>query len=126
MAQKCITSNSTPGLMTLLGILTLKRDLKHSDFAATPPWSSFAVTNSVAAVSSVPVLIAQTVADPLVAPAVTRQFARGLCVRRVPVRWIDLAGGDHANTAKLSAAPTLQWIDDRFAGASPPSDCGTI
>jgi acetyl esterase/lipase len=126
MAQKCITSNSTPGLMTLLGILQLKRDLKRTDFAATPPWSSFAVANSVAPVSSVPMLIAQTVADPLVSPPVTRQFARSLCARRVSVRWIDLSGGDHANTAKLSAAPTLQWIDDRFAGAAPPNDCGTI
>jgi acetyl esterase/lipase len=96
------------------------------DFATLPPWATFVTSNSIPATSSVPVIIAQARADPLVAPAVTRQYARDLCAKRVAVRWIDLPGGDHAKTAKLSAAPTLQWIDDRFAGVSPPTDCGTI
>jgi acetyl esterase/lipase len=126
MAHKCLTVDSTPNLLTIIGILMLKRDLKHTDFATTRPWSNYAVANSASPISSVPILIAQTREDPLVAPAVTRQFARRLCANRVPVAWIDLPGGDHANTAKLAAPQTLQWIDDRFAGASPPSDCGSL
>jgi acetyl esterase/lipase len=126
MAQKCITSDSTPSLGTILGILALKSDLRHVDFATLLPWSTSVTSNSVEPTSSVPVIIAQTRADPLVAPAVTRQYAKALCANRVAVRWIDLPGGDHANTAKLSAAPTLQWIDDRFSGITAPSDCSTI
>jgi acetyl esterase/lipase len=77
-------------------------------------------------VSRVPVLIAQTRADPFVAPAVTRSFARRLCANRVRVRFIDLPGKDHATTAKQSSAQTLSWVDGIFAGAQAPSDCGRI
>lgn len=126
MAQKCIDLDATPKLMTVLGILTLRRDLKGVDMPALKPWSSYVAANSTSPVSSVPILIAQTAADPLVAPAVTRQFARKLCTNRVRVRWIELPGKDHATTAKQSATATLQWIDGRFAGAQAPSDCGHI
>jgi acetyl esterase/lipase len=126
MAQKCLEVGSTPKLLTLLGMLTLRRDLKDVDLAATKPWSSFAAANSTSPISFVPVIIAQTRADPLVAPAVTRRFARKLCANRVRVAWIDLPGKDHATTARQSAAQTLKWIDDRFAGVPAPSDCGRI
>lgn len=126
MARNCVSVDSTPKLGALLGILALRQDLRRVDFPATPPWSSFVAANSTAPVSSVPVLIAQTRADPLVAPAVTRQFARRLCANRVRVRWIDLPGGDHATTARQSAAQTLRWIDERFAGVQAPSNCGQI
>jgi acetyl esterase/lipase len=126
LAQKCVNLDATPKLMTVLGILTLRHDLRNTDLASLSPWSSQVAANSTSPVSSVPVLIAQTRADPLVASAVTRQFARKLCANHVRVRWIDLAGKDHATTAKQSAAATLQWIDQRFAGAAAPSDCGSI
>jgi acetyl esterase/lipase len=126
LAGKCISVDSNPRLAALIGILALRQDLRRVDIAATPPWSSHAAANSVSPVSRVPVLIAQTRADPLVAPAVTRAFARRLCANRVRVRYIDLPGGDHPTTAKQSAPQTLQWIDDRFAGRPAPSDCGRI
>jgi acetyl esterase/lipase len=126
MAQKCIDLDATPKLMTVLGILTLRRDLKGIDLPALRPWATYVAANSTSPVSSVPILIAQTAADPLVAPAMTRQFARKLCANRVRVRWIGLPGKDHATTAKQSATATLQWIDGRFAGAQAPSDCGHI
>jgi acetyl esterase/lipase len=126
LAQKCINLDATPKLLTVLGILSLKRDLKGVDLASLRPWSGFVAANSTSPVSSVPILIAQTREDPLVAPAVTRQFARRLCSNHVAVRWIDLPGKDHATTARQSAAATLQWIDQRFAGAAAPNDCRHI
>jgi acetyl esterase/lipase len=126
LAQRCINLDATPRLLTVLGVLTLRRDLRNVDLAAIKPWSGYAAANSASPISHVPVLIAQTVGDPLVAPAVTRRFARKLCANRVGVRWIDLPGKDHATTAKQSAAATIEWIDDRFAGARPESDCGKI
>ncbi|MCW3798311.1 lipase family protein [Sphingomonas sp. BN140010] len=126
MARNCVTVDSTPRLGTLLGILALRQDLRRVDLATTPPWASYVRANSLTPLQRAPVLIAQTRADPLVAPAVTRTFARRLCANRVRVRWIDLPGKDHATTARQSAAATIQWISDRFAGTRAPSDCGRI
>lgn len=125
-AGNCISVDKTPRFSALLGILALRRDLQGFDFPGNAPWSSFVAANSVTPTSRVPILLAQTGADPLVSPAVTRQFARRLCANRVRVRFISLPGGDHATTARQSAAATLGWIDDRFAGTRAPSDCGTL
>lgn len=124
MAANCVVVDSGPKLGTLLGILALRQDLKRTDLGTLPPWSSFVRANSTSPVSRVPVLFAQTQGDPLVAPAVTRAFARRMCANRVRVGWIDLPGKDHATTAKQSAAATLAWIDDRFAGRLAPNQCG--
>lgn len=126
LASNCVSVSSTPKLGALLGILTLRRDLRNVDLGKQAPWSSFVASNSTSPVQTVPVLIAQTRGDPLVSPAVTRQFARRLCGNRVRVRWIDLPGKDHATTARQSAPETLRWIADRFAGAQAPNDCGKI
>lgn len=126
LAFRCIATGGTPRLGALLGIATLRRDLRRVDLATLPPWASSVAANSTAPVQGTPVLIAQTREDPLVAPAVTRAFARRLCANRVRVRWIDLPGKDHATTARQSAPQTLQWIADRFAGAPAPSDCEQI
>ncbi|MBB5744865.1 lipase family protein [Brevundimonas variabilis] len=126
LANTCVSVDSTPRLGALVGIIALRRDLRSFDFAATPPWADVVAANSTSPVSSVPVLIAQTRDDPLVAPAVTRTFAQRLCANRVWVRWIDLPGGDHATTGRQSAAPTLEWISGLFAGTPASNDCATI
>lgn len=126
LAANCISVDSTPRIGALLGIVTLRRALRNVDFPAIPPWSSIVSANSTTPLQKVPVLIAQTSEDPLVAPAVTRSFARKLCANRVLVRWIDLPGNDHATTARQSAAETLQWIEERFVGHPAPNDCTRI
>ncbi len=126
MASRCVVIDSKPKVMTILGILALKRGLQGVDLASTPPWASIVAANSVAPTARYPVLVAQTKDDPLVAPDVTRAWARKLCANRVRVHWIDLPGGDHPTTAQQSAPATLRWIADRFEGKSAPSDCGRI
>ena len=126
LASNCISVSSPPKLGALLGILTLRRDLKNVDLGKQAPWSRFVAANSTTPIQSVPVLIAQTKDDPLVSASVTRKFAQRLCANRVRVRWIDLPGKDHATTARQSALETLRWIDDRFAGDRAPSNCGKI
>ncbi|WP_205480903.1 lipase family protein [Sphingomonas arenae] len=126
MAQNCVDSLISPNLGTMLGMLTLRRDLKGVDLASTQPWARYVRANSLAPQSPVPVQIAQTREDPLVSSAVTRQYAGQLCRAGVRVDWVDLPGKDHATTAKQSASATLAWINDRFAGARAPSDCGRI
>lgn len=126
LADNCVTVNATPKLGTLLGIVALRSDLRRVDFPALSPWSSFLSANSTTPLQTVPVLIAQTREDPLVAPAVTRRFARRLCANRVRVLWIDLPGKDHATTAQQSAAETIDWIGARFAGVPGGNDCRRI
>lgn len=126
LAGNCVSVDAAPRLGGLLGILAIRQDLRTLDLGRTPPWSSYVAANSTSPISRVPVLLAQARADPLVAPAVTRAFARKLCANRVRVRFIDLPGKNHVTTAKDSAAETLNWIEGRFSGQQAPSDCGRI
>ncbi len=124
LAGNCVSVDATPRLGGLLGILAVRQDLRSVDLGRTLPWSSYVAANSTTPVSRVPVLFAQAREDPLVAPGVTRAFARRMCANRVRVRYIDLPGKDHVATAKDSTTETLAWIDQRFAGRQAPSDCG--
>src|SRR3546814_12422366 len=77
----------------LLGILTIARATRNKDIARIEPFGSFARANSVdpARVPG-PLLIAQSSKDPMVEPAVTRKFAKAVCRRGTPLRWIDMHG----------------------------------
>lgn len=123
LAGQCISTTAMPRLGTIIGMLALRRDLERDDFTARSPWSQIIAENSASPRLSVPLLLAQTREDPLVVPQVTRDFARRACDAGVMVRWIDLPGKDHATTAKQSAVPTLQWIEQRFADEPAPDDC---
>lgn len=125
--NNCVQLDSKPKVGTVLGILSVRNGLQGKDLGTIQPWARLARSNSIEprAVPG-PVLIAQSVADPLVSPDATRTFARGLCLQGRRVRYIAIPGGDHAASARNSAAETLDWIDARFAGAAPPSDCRTI
>lgn len=123
--NNCIELNSKPRLGTILGVVTLQSRFKNLDLARVQPWAGLARRNSPATKGiGVPLLIGQNAKDDLVAPSVTRAHARALCGNHERVRWIDIAGGGHATSAKDSAALTLDWIDNRFAGRPARSDCG--
>lgn len=125
LAQRCISLDSTPKFATLLGILSIRNALRGKDMARLPTWGPLARRNSIAAGRVPgPVLVAQSVADPLVAPTVTAAFARQLCRQGKPVRYVSIPGGDHALSARNSAEVTLAWLGDRFAARRADSDCG--
>ena len=125
--NNCIALDSKPKLGTMIGVLVLRRDLKNVDLGVIQPWARHSRTNSASAAAiDTPLLIAQNAADVIVNPAVTRRFARQACALNKRVRWIDIAGKGHETSAKDSAAATLAWIADRFAGKRAPSDCGKI
>lgn len=125
--NNCITLGASPKLGTILGVASIKQGLKGKDMGRIEPWAGIARRNSVDPRNVPgPLLIAQSVNDPVVAPSVTRGFARLRCRTGQPLRWISLPGGDHGQSARDSAKPTLDWIDARFAGARPATDCGKI
>ena len=105
----------------LVGVLKTGKDI-----AQIEPFGSFARTNSVdpARVPG-PLLIAQSRNDTIVAPAVTRKFAKSVCRRGTPLRWIDMTG-DHGASARESSQETIGWITSRFDGNPPPNDCRRI
>lgn len=124
--NNCVAFNKKPKLGTILGILTIARATRNKDIARIEPFGSFARANSVdpARVPG-PLLIAQSGKDTIVAPAVTRKFAKAVCKRGTPTRWIALTG-DHGTSAKDSAQETIGWITARFGGNPPPNDCRRI
>ncbi|WP_283419469.1 lipase family protein [Sphingopyxis sp. Geo48] len=124
--NNCVAFNKKPKLGTILGILTIARATRTKDIAKIEPFGSFARANSVdpARVPG-PLLIAQSSKDTIVAPAVTRKFAKAVCRRGTPTRWIDMTG-DHGSSAKDSAQETIGWITARFDGIAPPNDCRRI
>ena len=123
--NNCIEFGRTPKLGTILGVLTLQRSLRNVDLGRVEPWAGFARSNSVKpAQVEVPLLVSQNANDKIVAPAVTRRFARDACAARKRVRWIDINGKGHETSASDTATATLDWIGDRFAGRPAPNNCG--
>ncbi len=114
-----------PKLGTILGVMSLRNSLRNVDLGRIEPWAGYARTNSVKpAQVDVPMLISQNPKDKIVAPAVTRHFARDACALRKRVRWIDINGKGHESSASDTAAVTIEWIGDRFAGRPAPNNCG--
>ncbi len=124
--NNCVSFDKKPKLGTILGILTIVRATKNKDIAKIEPFGSFARANSVdAARVPGPLLIAQSSNDTIVAPAVTRKFAKAVCRRGTQLRWIDMTG-DHGASARESAQKTIGWITSRFDDTPPPNDCRRI
>lgn len=125
--NNCVTLDAKPKPGTAIGVLVLRQRLRNVDLGTIQPWARHARDNSVSAASiRVPMLIAQNPKDVIVAPAVTRQFARQACALNKRIRWIDINGVGHQTSAKDSATETLAWIADRFAERPAPSDCKKV
>ena len=125
--NNCVELEGKPKLLTMAGILTVKNRLRDKDIGAIEPWSRLAKRNSPSTKSfGVPMLIAQSPRDELVEPAVTRAYAQAQCRSGTRLTYVTASGSGHAKTAKDSAAETLAWIADRFAGLPAPSDCARI
>ena len=122
--NNCVTLNMKPKVGMILGISVLNSRLKSVDIGRVEPWAGLARGNSPTIANiGVPLLIAQNAKDDLVAPAVTAAHVRALCGSGNAVRSIAISGDGHATSAKDSAAETLSWIADRFAGKPAPNDC---
>jgi acetyl esterase/lipase len=98
--------------------------LSMKNLATVEPWRSLAMRNTPGPLSSsIPVFLAQGAADELVRPAVTENYMSNLCGAGSKVRMILLPGVGHLSVGRDSADAAVQWMADRFAGDSPPSDC---
>lgn len=124
LAADCIESLSDI-LRRLRPTKALERKfLVDEDFAAHEPWRSLLDRNSPGLVPrGIPVFLAQGTDDTLVRPQVTRDYADRLCRAGNSVRFVALQGVGHLPAAEDSAAAAVDWMEQRFKGAPPPSDC---
>ena len=124
LAKNCVTLDGFK-MRTKIGLVRLTGQLRGVDLNASPRWAELMQANSVAPRNfGIPLLVAQGSADLIVSPAVTHTFVTGLCHAGQPVRFLEVAGGDHVTIAKRTATTTIDWFGDRFAGRPAPDDCG--
>jgi alpha-beta hydrolase superfamily lysophospholipase len=102
----------------------LREGFLKVDITKVDPWRRLMRENTPGgAAAGGPLFLAQGSADPVVRPHVTAEFMRVVCGRGTPVRFVNVPGGDHSASARYGAAPAVEWIAARFAGAPPPNDC---
>lgn len=126
--NNCIELHNKPKLGTILGVLAVRQAMKRKDITRLQPFAATMQANSVDPASVPgPLLIAQGSKDTIVAPAVTRSFAKAVCKRRTPLQWIEVEGGSHTDSARGDATgQTVDWITARFDGLAAPDDCGRL
>lgn len=122
--NNCVTLDMKPKIGTALGILSVRTALKNKDLGTIQPWARIARENSAdpRAVPG-PLMIAQSQADVVVAPAVTLAFARRYCATGKPLRYLRLTSTPHEHSARDTTTATLDWIAARFDGGREPNDC---
>lgn len=122
--NNCVTLDAKPRLGTALGVLSVRTALKNKDIGTIQPWARIARENSVVPRSVPgPLMIAQSQADAVVAPAVTLAFARRYCALGRPLRYLRLTSTPHEHSARDSTSATLDWIAARFDGGREANDC---
>ena len=101
-----------------------RRFLAVSNFYTVEPWRALMAKNSPGLLPPrVPLFLAQGGADGLVRPQVTQDYMRRQCGAGGRVRMLFLPGDNHGFIARDAAASAVDWMADRFAGTSAPSDC---
>lgn len=125
---------ATIGSQCLYGISDLIKDkgavdklhtrFLKADPVTTVPWKGTITANTAGLTpQEAPVFIAQGSADTVVDPPVTTNFASRLCREGATLRFFEVPEATHTTIAKASAAETVAWIADRFAGKPAPTNC---
>jgi acetyl esterase/lipase len=124
LAGECIESISDLLLRRRTARPLEQRFLSISNFYAAEPWRSLMAKNSPGLLPPrVPLFLAQGGADGLVRPQVTQDYMRRQCAAGGKVRMLFLPAENHGFIARDAAASAVDWMADRFAGVSAPSDC---
>jgi acetyl esterase/lipase len=125
LAEDCLESVIDILPRQRIGEALMKRFLLVDDVTEREPWRRLLAENDVPALPrAMPVFLSQGTADTTVRPDVTLAYKGRLCSAGNPVRMVLLPGVGHAFVARDSAVAAVEWIGNRFAQQSPPSDCG--
>jgi pimeloyl-ACP methyl ester carboxylesterase len=124
LAAECIESIYDLELRKLTTRPLRSHFLTDPNFAQSQPWAGLMAANTPGVTpTNIPAFIAQGTADQVVRPDITRSYVARLCKAGVAVKTDWVAGAGHGFVAYKSAAETIAWIADRFAGALSPNDC---
>ena len=127
LAQNNCTDLGKPKISTEIGLAEMIAAMKGVDLSADAPWGELMTRNSLSPRGyTVPIMIVQEDTDPVVAPAVTHDYAQKACAAGTTVHYLRLPDGNHNDAAQKSAAQAVPWMADRFAGKPAPSDCGKL
>ncbi|WP_297299254.1 alpha/beta fold hydrolase [uncultured Methylovirgula sp.] len=125
LAQECVE-----GPWDLSARKRTEKPLEH-DFltVAHPddvePWRALLAKNTPGPVpADIPVFLAQGLDDEVIWPKVTQAYFDGLCKSGSKARLFLMPGVGHGAAAMKSALDAVAWMTARFAGETPPSDCG--
>ncbi|MGY3602672.1 MULTISPECIES: alpha/beta fold hydrolase [unclassified Bradyrhizobium] len=92
--------------------------------ADTEPWHSLLEKNTPGPLpADIPIFLAQGTTDPIIRPQVTEDYMKKLCSAGSKVQMMLMPNIGHGRAAQASTATVVRWIDARFAGETPPTDC---
>ena len=124
LAQECIESISDIIERSETERPLQRQFLSVGNLGAIEPYRSLLARNTPGALPrDIPLFIAQGMADTLVLPEVTQDYARRTCRAGVRLKLLLMANIGHGTAALTSAPVAVSWIDDRFAGRPAPTDC---
>jgi acetyl esterase/lipase len=93
--------------------------------ADVEPWRALLAKNTPGPLPpDLPVFLAQGLDDAVIRPAVTQDYFNKLCKGGSKARLFLMPGVGHGGAAMKSALEAIAWMTARFAGETPPSDCG--
>lgn len=125
MSRRCLAE---PGM--LVSVLTaLSIDKDHPIFAIDPlqgPFGARLRENTPAGSLTVPLLLAQGGADPLIAPAIQDAYAKDRCGEGWNIDYRVYPGRDHVGVVAADSPlipDLISWTRDRFAGYPQARSC---
>jgi len=121
--RDCVDITSS-ALDALESVMALSSVYLKANPATTPPWAGTMAKNSPGGMPiRVPVFIAQGESDEIIAPQITRDFARSLCQRGEQATLLLMPGVDHGKSAWQAASQANSWIMARFEGRPNAGSC---
>jgi hypothetical protein len=89
-----------------------------------PAWSAHLDANTPdPAGITVPLFVAQGLADEIIIPSVTETWVADRCADDVPTEWRSYPDITHAGIVGPGGADALAWTIDRFDGETPATAC---
>jgi pimeloyl-ACP methyl ester carboxylesterase len=125
LAQKCIEGPWDLSARKKIGKPLNQYFLKVKNPGDVEPWHGLLAKNTPNPLApDIPVFLAQGLDDEVVWPKVTENYFHKLCENGSRARLFLMQGVGHGGAATRAALEAVAWITDRFAGKTPPSDCG--
>lgn len=126
IAESCL-EGPLQGLVDAEREKAIDKTFLRQDLTNVEPWKDLIARNTPSGgKTGSPLYLAQGLADSVIDPQVTREFAQAACRAGQPVRLDLRAGLDHLKLATASADAIVAWVATRFEDSAPANDCGHL